>query len=97
MAHEEWAPMPRVSAFYGIVITMYLDEGIHPGRPHFHAIYADAEASFDIERLELIVGGLPRRANKLVLRWAKLHQSELRRNWELLRSTGRVIPIAPLP
>lgn len=76
---------------------MYFNEGIHPGRPHFHAIYADVEASFDIESLELIVGGLPRRANKLVLRWAELHQGELRRNWELLRSTGRVIPIAPLP
>ena len=88
--------MPRVSAFYGIVITMYFNESQHLGRPHFHATYADVEASFDIESLELIVGRLPNRANKLVLRWAKLHQDELRRNWELLRSTGRVIPIAPL-
>ncbi len=89
--------MPRVSAFYGIVITMYFNEGLHPGRPHFHAACAGAQASFDIESLELIVGRLPPRANKLVLEWAKLHQDELRRNWELLRSTGRVIPIAPLP
>jgi hypothetical protein len=89
--------MPRVSAFYGIVITMYFNEGIDPGRPHFHAQYAGAEASFDIESYELIVGWLPHRANKLVLRWARLHQDELRRNWELLRSSGQVIPIAPLP
>jgi hypothetical protein len=89
--------MPRISAFYGIVITMYFNEDVHPGRPHFHAVCADAEASFDIENLELIAGRLPRRAHRLVLRWARLHQAELRRNWELLRSTGRVIPIAPLP
>jgi hypothetical protein len=25
--------VPRVSAFYGIVITMYFNEGIHLGRP----------------------------------------------------------------
>lgn len=88
--------MPRVSAFYGIVITMYFNESQHSGRPHFHATYADVEVSFDIESLESIAGRLPRRANKLVLRWATLHQDELRRNWELLRSTGRVLPIAPL-
>jgi hypothetical protein len=89
--------MPRVSAFYGIVITMYFNEGTHPGRPHFHAECEGVQGSFDIESFELIVGRLPRRANKLVLRWAKLHQDELRRNWDLLRSTGQVIPIAPLP
>ena len=89
--------MPRVSSFYGIVITMYFDERTHPGRPHFHAQHGGAQASFDIESLDLIVGRLPRRAHKLVLKWATLHQDELRRNWKMLRSTGRVIPIAPLP
>ena len=88
--------MPRVSAFYGIVITMYFNEDVHLGRPHFHAESAGDRASFDIESLELIVGHLPRRAKKLVLRWARLHQEELRRNWDLLRSTGKVLPIAPL-
>jgi hypothetical protein len=56
--------MPRVSAFYGIVIRMYPGEGHHAGRPHFHAEYADAEASFDIETLETIAGRLPRRAEQ---------------------------------
>jgi hypothetical protein len=28
--------MPRVSAFYGIVITMYFDETRHQGRAQFH-------------------------------------------------------------
>lgn len=47
--------MPRVSAFYGIVIWMYPNEG-HHGRPHFHAEYGESEASFDIETLEVIIG-----------------------------------------
>ena len=88
--------MPRVSAFYGIVITMYFNEGLHLWRPHFHAESAGDWASFDIESLELIAGHLPRRATKLVLRWARLHQEEFGRNWDLLRSTGKVLPIAPL-
>jgi hypothetical protein len=89
--------VPRVSAFYGIVISMYFDEANHPGRPHFHAQCAGVSASYDIETLEPIAGRLPRRAAKLVRRWARLHQDDLRRNWGLLRSDGQVIPIAPLP
>jgi hypothetical protein len=50
--------MPRISAFHGIVIWMYPDEG-HHRRPHFHAEFGEWEASFDIETLEPIVGRLP--------------------------------------
>lgn len=89
--------MPRVSAFHGIVILMYFNEGNHPGRPYFHARYGSTEATYDVESLDPIVGTVPRRANRLIRRWARLHQDELRHNWDLLRSTGRVIPIAPLP
>jgi hypothetical protein len=66
--------VPRVSAFYGIVITMYFREAHHSGRPHFHAEYAEAAATFDIETLEPIAGQLPRRVTRLVVRWARLHQ-----------------------
>jgi hypothetical protein len=53
--HDEWTRMPRVSAFHGIVIEMYFNESPHSGRPHFHAKYAGASASYDIETLEPIV------------------------------------------
>jgi phosphomannomutase len=33
--------VPRISAFYGIVIAMYFDE--HPP-PHFHARYGEFDA-----------------------------------------------------
>jgi Domain of unknown function (DUF4160) len=36
--------MPRISSFFGIVISMYWNEGAHQV-PHFHARYGDAEAS----------------------------------------------------
>jgi hypothetical protein len=88
--------MPRISAFYGIVIWMYHDEGPHPGRPHFHAEYGDQEASFDIETLKPIVGRLPGRASKLVLEWAELHRDELRENWNRAREHQPLQRIDPL-
>jgi Domain of unknown function (DUF4160) len=89
--------VPCVSRFHGIVITMYFDESIHPGRSHFHARAAGVWATYDVESLEPIVGHLPRRPARLVSKWARLHQDELRLNWEMLRSTGQMVPIAPLP
>jgi hypothetical protein len=89
--------MPRVSAFYGIVIRMFYDENIHPGRPHFHAEYAGIKASYDIGTLEAIVGRLPPRHHRLVIRWAGLHQDELLRDWALCRAGKPLLPISPLP
>jgi Domain of unknown function (DUF4160) len=89
--------VPRISAFYGIVIWMYHDEIHHLGRPHFHARYGDDEASIDIETLAVIAGGLPGRAVRLVTEWARDRQEELRENWELARRHQPLNSIAPLP
>lgn len=88
--------MPRICSFYGIVIWMYHDEIHHRGRPHFHATYAEHEASIDIEGLELLAGDLPPRALRLVREWAAVHREELARNWELARNAERLDPIDPL-
>ena len=37
--------MPRISAFYGISIYMYYHDHVPP---HFHAIYGENEATFEI-------------------------------------------------
>ncbi len=50
--------MPRISAFYGMVITMYWRD--HPPA-HFHASYAGHVAKIEIESLELLDGWLPPR------------------------------------
>jgi hypothetical protein len=88
--------VPRISAFYGIVIWMYHDEVHHLGRPHFHARYGGDEASVDIESLEVLAGRLPARALRLVVEWARLHQAELRANWDRARRHQRLERIDPL-
>jgi len=87
--------MPRVSAFYGITIFMYWNEGQH-ARPHFHARYAGEAASVDLEG-RLIAGALPRRALWLASEWAQLHADELLANWARARRDEPLLPIAPLP
>jgi len=70
--------MPEITRFYGIVIKMFF--GDH-SPPHFHAIYGEYNALISIESLELIEGDLPRRAEKMVLEWARLYQKELLQIW----------------
>ena len=72
--------MPRISAFYGIVIWMYRPD--HPP-PHFHASYAGEDAVFEIGTMDVIQGTLSSRAIGLVREWGALHQQELVANWEL--------------
>jgi hypothetical protein len=86
--------VPRISAFYGIVITMYWRD--HPP-PHFHATYAGQVAEIQIESLEVLDGWLPPRALRLVIEWAGLHQDELLDNWNRARAHERLSAIDPLP
>ena len=85
--------MPRISAFFGIVIAMYYDDH---SPPHFHAVYQGHEAVVTIETLEVREGGIPRRALALVLEWAALHRAELRLNWNKARAGVPMDPIEPL-
>ena len=86
--------MPRISAFYGIVIAMYFDD--HPP-PHFHARYGEFEAQVAIATGELLKGSLPRRAQALVEEWAALHRDELEQDWERARQGQVLASIDPLP
>lgn len=85
--------MPRISAFFGIIIAMYFNDH---APPHFHAVYQEHEALLDIETLEVVRGTLPRRAMALVLEWAALHRAELRADWEKARRGLPLDPIQPL-
>jgi hypothetical protein len=51
--------VPRISEFFGIVVTMYYNDH---APPHFHARYAEHEVTIVIESLEVLDGALPRRA-----------------------------------
>lgn len=72
--------MPVIARFYGIAIKMYFSQGEH-GIPHFHAIYGEYNAVFNIQTLEMLEGDLPVRAQRLVKEWATQYQQELLRMW----------------
>lgn len=85
--------MPRISSFYGIVISMYFNDH---SPPHFHATYGEREAQIALRTLEPIRGSLPDRALRLVRAWATRHEAELHANWERARSGVPLVPIEPL-
>jgi Domain of unknown function (DUF4160) len=68
--------MPEISRFYGIAVTMYHNDH---GIPHFHVYYAEEQASFSIDGLEMLEGKFPRRAARLVREWARMHRNEIDR------------------
>ena len=85
--------MPEISRFFGIIIRMYF--GDH-NPPHFHAIYQDDTAEYNILTLEVIRGKIPNRAHSLVLEWASMHRNELLEDWKLASDMMEMKPIEPL-
>ena len=86
--------VPRISAFYGIVIVMYYDD--HPP-PHFHARFGEFEAQIAISTSEVLHGSLPRRALALIREWVDLHRGELAADWERAQLGQPLAIIDPLP
>lgn len=87
--------MPRVCAFYGVVIYMYWNEGDHPVA-HFHAYHAGRRASVSVDG-KLLAGSLEPRALRLVQEWASLRRHEIQANWERARKNEHLSEIDPLP
>ncbi len=88
-----YVPGPRISAFYGIAITMYFAD--HPP-PHFHARYGDEEAQIGIATGEILNGSLPPRAVRLVQEWVRLHRGELEADWVRSERQEPLVRIEPL-
>ena len=74
--------MPVIARFYGILIKMYFSQSEH-GVPHFHAMYGEYNGVFSIETLEMIVGDLPKRSQRLIREWATQYQGDLMQMWEM--------------
>jgi hypothetical protein len=70
--------VPRISSFYGIVISMYFDDH---APPHFHAERGEYSAKVEIATGEICYGELPKLDARRVRRWTQLHRSELEENW----------------
>jgi hypothetical protein len=64
-----------------------------PEQPHFHARYAEHDASIAIDDLDILQGSLPQKT----LKWARLHRDELEANWIRARSGRPLLWIEPLP
>ena len=71
--------MPIITRFYGIIIKMYFNDHLPP---HFHAIYNEYNAIFDLNTLEMIQGDLPPKAMKLVKEWAEEYKVDLEKIWK---------------
>lgn len=84
--------MPTVSRFFGIVVFLnYRDHA----PPHFHARYGEDEVIVEIQG-GAVIGKMSKRALRLVLEWAALHEGDLMRNWTLARESKPLEQIAPL-
>ena len=84
--------MPEISRFYGIIVTMFINEH---NPPPFHIRYDDYRAIVEIKDGR-ITGSLPPRAQRLIDEWLELHRNELLENWELLRRGEQFKRIKPL-
>ncbi len=85
--------MPEISRFYGIIIQMLFDDH---NPPHFHVEYNEFKAIISIKDLYMMKGDLPPKALGLVMEWAKSHQDELIKEWDLARERKQLFKIEPL-
>ena len=85
--------MPRISEFFGIVITMNFEDHLPP---HFHADYGEFKAAVAIETRSIVKGRLPLQLLSNVRNGAALHQPELLVVWEVARARRPLNHISPL-
>jgi hypothetical protein len=88
--------MPEISRFYGIIIRIFTETGEQHHTPHIHVYYQDKKAVYSIDQIELLVGELPRRQQRLVEAWMELYQEELLENWDLALAGEPVNRVPPL-
>jgi hypothetical protein len=86
--------VPRVSAFYGVVIYMYWNERNHPVA-HFHAYHSGRRASVSANG-EVLAGGLNPRALQFVLEWASLRRGRAHVQLGTGPANDQLLAIEPL-
>ena len=85
--------MPTISWFYGIAIRMFFNDH---APPHFHAVFGEHQAKFDVATGDMIGGSFPRRQQRLVREWTLRYHAELMSNWDRSRA-GRREPLERIP
>jgi len=85
--------MPAISIFFGIVIRMFYND--HEP-PHFHAEYQGERGKFDPSG-RLLAGSIQSKTVlRLVRRWARQHEGEIRANWRRMKARKPLEAIEPL-
>lgn len=85
--------MPRVSEFFGIVVSMtYADHA----PPHVHVHHGGREALVGIDPLRILRGDLQPRALALVAEWMLRNRDALMDDWLRARLGLPIEPIPPL-
>lgn len=83
--------MPEISRFYGVIILMFIDDH---NPPHIHVHYAGTRTSISIED-HVVHGSLPKRLQKIVIKWMDEHHGELVENWNRLKRMQDPYPVEP--
>ena len=86
--------LPIISQFYGIIITMYVNEEKHH-LPHIHIRYNEYKEVMDFEG-NILSGEIPYKQNQLVRAWILIHKEELESLWRLLQDENDYFKIEPL-
>lgn len=74
---------------------MYFNDDEQHHTPHFHAKYAEYEASFALDG-RCIVGDFPKKQTKYVVAWADIHYDELVALWDVMQSDDQYFKIKGL-
>jgi len=87
--------MPKISEFYGIIISMYWFDTQKHKKPHFHARYQGVEAVFELDGTPL-EGTLSPTALRLIKKWCQENSCAIHEAWEKAKQ-GKELPwIKPL-
>ena len=87
--------MSEISNFFDIKISMFFNDKNKCHKPHFHATYANCDASIGIDG-ELLEGKLPLKQLKLVWAWTVIHEDELYLAWNNAVRKLKLEKIEPL-
>lgn len=79
--------MALIAIVDGVRISVYPDD--HPP-PHFHARFAEDEATFSVATGELLEGSLPRSKADTIKRWHMAHQDEIAYLWQQVQDKKSV-------
>ena len=95
-ANKKWRidRLPIISQFYGIIITMYVNEEKHH-KPHIHIRYNEYKEVMDFDG-NILGGKVPYKQNQLVKAWILIHREELESLWRLLQDENDYFKIEPL-